>query len=107
MFLFDQLRIERTLADIVSLVAIPKLNSLVNASGGTRGNSSAETTYRWDFKYLLPSQYCVLSGHTLSSVKVNLNSGVTTRVEDLNRMSLYASSKLQLSSNLLDGRVLL
>lgn len=62
-FLARRVLQQLTLSHVGRLVTITELNSLVDTSGGTGGDSSAEDT--------------------LGSSDLNLNSGVTTRVEDL------------------------
>jgi hypothetical protein len=71
-----------TLSHVVGFVAIAKLDSFVDTGGCTRGNSSTETTYEIRVRVERPGLDRVRS-RTFISVKVDLDGGVATRVEDL------------------------
>lgn len=67
--------LQLTLSHVGRLVTITELNSLVNTSGGTGGDSSTEDT--------------------LGGGDLNLNSGVTTGVENLTSKDLGNSRHIK------------
>ena len=70
----------RTLADVGVLVPVAELDGLMDTGGGTRGNGSAEAAYKPPLANGLEHLRIFL---TLGGVEVDLDGGVTARVEDL------------------------
>jgi len=69
-----------TFTDVCVFVSIAKLNSFMDTSGSTRGNSSTEASCK---NVSLIRVFFAKKKSTLSCVEINLDSGVTARVEDL------------------------